>query len=384
MKNQQVFVLLAVLVRIVNGDWVKLPEISNKPKGNYKIQSIASFADLPPSSVMATSDLLSSVFSYDRKKIQSTNSTTTTTTSTTTEPSATRASFKQQSYTKRYYPSTVTSTPVKFEHRVDNEDTHMEAVDLMPATNLRPRVIYINNTMPMKVQPLSIKEDIKTIFELPQQQPEAIDDDDRRLHLLDEDDGINLLDDDDGVTVLDEDEELTSSEQAVSDEEYYEDDDENLTPSTSTSTTTTTTKAPRKAAKKQIQPKPQRRVMQVVKTKAGLHNHLSFENFFKFIKNIQNSFATRTAKNINDKIRMLREFRDNLMLTINQRIKTLWKAKPGQKKNKRSKRTLGGGDSGGGWMEPGAAMEFPSAEGALLSISFLTFAVFLIKLVLVS
>lgn len=38
------------------------------------------------------------------------------------------------------------------------------------------------------------------------------------------------------------------------------------------------------------------------------------------------------------------------------------------------------------WMEDkhGGGIDFPSAESALLTISFLTFAVFLIKLVLVS
>lgn len=43
----------------------------------------------------------------------------------------------------------------------------------------------------------------------------------------------------------------------------------------------------------------------------------------------------------------------------------------------RSKRGLMDGHHSGG-------MEFPSSEGALMTISFLTFAVFLIKLVLVS
>lgn len=55
------------------------------------------------------------------------------------------------------------------------------------------------------------------------------------------------------------------------------------------------------------------------------------------------------------------------------RIQNLWPATP----IVRSKRGIIDGHHGGG-------MEFPSSEGALMTISFLTFAVFLIKLVLVS
>lgn len=112
---------------------------------------------------------------------------------------------------------------------------------------------------------------------------------------------------------------------------------------------------------------------------------LSFTSFLKFLRTIQESFATRTAKNINEKINMLRQFRDKLMSAINTRIRNLWKTN-NKKKHKRTKRTLGGSGGGDGWMSQhgGGGMEhYPSTEGALLSISFLTFAVFLIKLVLV-
>jgi hypothetical protein len=54
-------------------------------------------------------------------------------------------------------------------------------------------------------------------------------------------------------------------------------------------------------------------------------------------------------------------------------MKHLWSDKP-----RRVKRGLMGG---GGGHDTG--LDFPSAEGALMTISFLTFAVFLIKLVLV-
>lgn len=328
-------------------DWVKLPQITNQPKPPYKIQSVTTLADLTSSSsALANSDVLSSVFSYDSSKIN--------TTTITAVPLVTHA---PTSSLKKPLMTTVTSKTVNFVHdisdRVDREELMMEPVKLVPTHKESRKVLNMNQTVPMKVSVESGK----------------------KLKDTDEDD------DDEGVTVLDEDEELVSSEEV----EYYyeyEEDAEALT----TSTTTTTTRAPRKTTRRPSLTKPtsQRRVSQVPKSKPLLQSSLSFSNFFKFIKNIQSSFTTRTAKNINDKIKMLREFRDSLLLTINQRIKTLWKtqAKTKQNKKQRSKRTLGGGDSGG-WMDQGAGMAFPSAEGALLSISFLTFAVFLIKLVLV-
>lgn len=59
----------------------------------------------------------------------------------------------------------------------------------------------------------------------------------------------------------------------------------------------------------------------------------------------------------------------NFIISEN-RIKELW---PTKRRNKRG--IMGTGES---------HMDFPSAEGALITISFLTFAVFLIKLVLVN
>ncbi len=70
---------------------------------------------------------------------------------------------------------------------------------------------------------------------------------------------------------------------------------------------------------------------------------------------------------------MLTEFRDSLMTAINGQIKKLWKMQPSDESRKRVKRTFA---------EKSGVMDFPSSEGALLSICFLTFAVFLIKLVL--
>uniref|UniRef100_A0A182IMI4 Uncharacterized protein n=1 Tax=Anopheles atroparvus TaxID=41427 RepID=A0A182IMI4_ANOAO len=96
--------------------------------------------------------------------------------------------------------------------------------------------------------------------------------------------------------------------------------------------------------------------------------------FVDFLRRMQANFVLRTAHTIGDKIRTLAGLRDQLLSSIERRIAALWVA-PGRQR-RRVKR---------GWLEPHAgadAMDFPSAEGALLTISFLTFAVFLIKLVL--
>ncbi|XP_052900587.1 uncharacterized protein LOC128306949 [Anopheles moucheti] len=97
-----------------------------------------------------------------------------------------------------------------------------------------------------------------------------------------------------------------------------------------------------------------------------------FGGFFDFLRRMQASFVQRTAHTIGDKIRTLTGMRDQLLSTIERRIASLWMG-GGRRRVKR------------GWMEQHGetdAMDFPSAEGALLTISFLTFAVFLIKLVL--
>uniref|UniRef100_A0A182RHI8 Uncharacterized protein n=1 Tax=Anopheles funestus TaxID=62324 RepID=A0A182RHI8_ANOFN len=101
-----------------------------------------------------------------------------------------------------------------------------------------------------------------------------------------------------------------------------------------------------------------------------------FGGFVEFLRRMQASFVRRTAHTIGDKIRTLAEMRDQLLSSIERRIASLWMGGKQPTARRRVKR---------GWMEPHGetdAMDFPSAEGALLTISFLTFAVFLIKLVL--
>lgn len=341
------YLLLSSMCLYVGGDWVKIPQVSNTPKVTYKIKTVASLSDLPSSSVLAHSDVLSSVFSYDRPKI----------TSSTMEMSKPTKAME----TNNYFQTTVTSKSINFEHevsdRLNREELDLQPVKLVPTKSVKRKVVYMNQTLPMKIQQSFAKTGKKI--------------DDERDDSREEDD------EDDGVTMLDDDEDINSSEEVVS-EEIYEYEEE-------TATSSTTTKAPRKVPIKKSPPRnPQKRVMDGANKGSKLLNSLSFTHFLKFLKNIQDTFTTRTAKNINDKIQMLREFRDNLLLTINQRIKNLWKTQTKSKKNFRNKRTVGGGGGGSGWMDQGGAMDFPSAEGALLSISFLTFAVFLIKLVLVN
>lgn len=346
----KVLLVVCATVSCATCDWVKIPQLSNVPKVTYKIQSVASFSDLPSSSLLTNSNVLSSVFSYDQPTTFST---------TTDKVITTEASYTHQTTVKKYFPTTVTSKAVDFEHkiadRIDYEEIEMEPVRLLSFESDRRKVIYMNQTVPLKVLPILVETGKKMTSNQDSDSEE----------------------DDDGVTIVDDDEELDISHQE-DEEDYYEYDEP-----ASSSTTTTTTKAPRKSPIRKVPQKPQKRIVEMMNMKAKVHNHLSFSSFLKFLKNIQESFATRTAKNISEKIKMLSQFRDSLLLTINQRIKSLWKtqSKTKKKKKHRSKRTLGGG---GGWMEHGSGMDFPSAEGALLSISFLTFAVFLIKLVLVS
>lgn len=339
------------------------------------MQTVASFADIPS---LSQSDLLSSVFSFDRPMVTFKIGSTTLRPLTSSADPPVRTNFnKEQILPQRVPPSTVTSKTVEFvdeiSDRIDHNVASMEPVRLfppgvitrhhefdIPASNEHQKVTYMNQTVPLYVVPE---------FEEMTENNEASSD-------------VHNDDDYDGVTILNEDEDLSSSEEgALSEEEYYEYDEPAAPPSSTTTRTPPKTRKPSTKAPRKSPTKPHRRVMKVETNKAKVHNHLSFTNFLKFMKNIQQTFTTRTAKNINEKIKMLRQFRDNLLLSINQRIKSLWKIK----KEPRVKRTVSSG-GGGGWMEPhgGGGMDFPSAEGALLSISFLTFAVFLIKLVLVS
>ncbi|EDW24789.1 GL23203 [Drosophila persimilis] len=95
----------------------------------------------------------------------------------------------------------------------------------------------------------------------------------------------------------------------------------------------------------------------------------SMHGFLKFLKTMQNSWIKKSALSIEKKIKLLQNLRDNLMRMIEQHFAVLWQ--PPERKRRRRR----------GLMDE-AAIDFPP-EAAIMSINFLTFAVFLIKLVMV-
>ncbi|XP_055544524.1 uncharacterized protein LOC129729743 [Wyeomyia smithii] len=110
----------------------------------------------------------------------------------------------------------------------------------------------------------------------------------------------------------------------------------------------------------------------------------SFVGFLRFLKRMQDGFMLKTAKSLGDKIKLLTNLKDQLLLNIESRMSALWGRAP----------SFTGVESSGnqrrikrGWMEAYSngghgGIGFASTETTLLTLSFLTFAVFLIKLVL--
>lgn len=336
--------LIAILLNFASCEkWIKLPEIKPDIKEIKHERPMVVFKLAPPPAVVS-SDVMSSVFSTNP-------------TSTTTEFPIITAGYPstRRTYTKKYFQSTVTSRVITFPSNI-SELVDNEEFEPIPIVAIKPikveKVKYFNQTMSMSVLPIDSTID-------------RIDNEKSSEENEEEDDGVTITED-------------------ISDSlEYYDDDYEE---SATTTTTTTTTQAPPKKEHKispknnpQRQKNPQRRIIAV-----RANPNLSFSSFIKFIKTIQESLAIKTAKTITEKIKMLMEFRDSLMMAINRQIKRLWRMQPKvtdttkARSNNRIKRTLGGD----GLVDKGGAMDFPSAEGALLSICFLTFAVFLIKLVL--
>ncbi|CAO1421676.1 unnamed protein product [Diamesa tonsa] len=336
MLLMNILVLSMCINCYVVSEWVEIQQ--NTPKSVYKVQTaITSFSDSP--SLFLSSSNMNKVYSYQTpleiKPVY--------TTTTTTEMTKVKYINKQtNNLIKLHYPerfTTSTSPPiiVEIHDKIDEfpkTEGFTERIDLKP-----PEIIVMNKTIPVRVA-----------------SPPVLISVGKKLKSSEED----AEEDEEGVTMVEY------------DDEEYEDDPEN---EEQEEEYVEKVKAIPKRPK--TTPKPQRRVFkQKVKAKPKLDNSLNFIGFVKFLKSIQENFATKTARNINDKVRILRRFRDNLLLSIEERIRNLWKTKP---KRRRVKRTLGGGTGGG---QDSNSMDFPSAEGALLSISFLTFSVFLIKLVL--
>jgi hypothetical protein len=273
--------------------------------------------------------------------------------------------------------STVTPKIVTYQQSNEDRISNMEFVKLLPTESEKRNVTHFDKTISIKVLPLAVFEN-RTSFA------------DESQISDNEEDGVFVTDDDDD----DEGEENFLDEDSFEDDDDEDDDSEILK-------ATTTTKKPTKRISQQSSRRPQRRMHKTTTSEKSKQqesqNSLSLAHFMSFLKKIQNSFATRTAKTISDKILILKKFRDSLIRSINRQIESLWRFNRSTYPNKKSpnlrpehkrrkshriqKRTLSTGHDDG-WMESGG-MAFPSAEGALLSISFLTFAVFLIKLVLV-
>ncbi|KAL7021937.1 hypothetical protein ACKWTF_012075 [Chironomus riparius] len=347
-------IFLLILFNVISAEWVKLPNISpttQVPKVVFKLAQ-------PIKNSFLSSEILNSVISLP---------------SSTTETSILENNLStRKSYVRQYFQTTVTSHVLNVLgnlSNVTNNEEQLKPVMLQPNENNKNRVIYFNKTVQMNVIP------VKTYQILLNKTDEKFENNNSNYYESD-DDGMALVD--------------NETEDVYYDDEYYYEDEDQTTkfnPFLKKVTSSTTALPPKTHKKKTLNQKLQRRtVIQMMNSKQYKpFGDVSFPSFIKFLRKIQESFAIRTAKTIGDKIKMLVGFRDQLMVTINKQIRRLWRgnqAKASSKKSsgsRRSKRTLGL-DHGHG----SGAMDFPSAEGALLSICFLTFAVFLIKLVLVS
>ncbi|EDV42690.1 uncharacterized protein Dana_GF19932 [Drosophila ananassae] len=95
----------------------------------------------------------------------------------------------------------------------------------------------------------------------------------------------------------------------------------------------------------------------------------SMKGFLKFLKTLQNTWAKKSALTFEKKFKLLQNLGDNLMKLIEQQFAVLWQ--PPERKRRRRRGLLDTSE-----------IDFPP-EAAIMSINFLTFAVFLIKLVMV-
>ncbi|XP_063367702.1 uncharacterized protein LOC134656112 [Cydia amplana] len=101
----------------------------------------------------------------------------------------------------------------------------------------------------------------------------------------------------------------------------------------------------------------------------------TMENVLKFARVVADTITRNTRKSVSSKLRYLEDLKDTIMVNIEDRIEYLWPDDTGGSAARR-RRWSRSADA------RGHHVEFPSSESALMTISFLTFAVYLIKLVL--
>lgn len=367
--------LACLLLGQVSSDWVKLPEITNNsPNQKLVVKPLSS-------SFLSHSDVVNRIISQ-AQPIQvytflSDSSSTTTIhpinslrpvsptskplrkPTTTSKPTTLNVSTQKENLKKfiqnERYVTTSTDFPPKphaISDFIDRESFETTMTGDLSKVKRRPhtKVIFLNQS----ISTTAIPSRVVKVGPIGEQDSEELDVNQKFQNKL------NVK------KKQDESEEYDDFEDDEESDEEYEDFEDSPEPPKSQPT-----------PKKQI---PQRRIIKFATVHPKTQEPpLSFSNFVKFLKSIQESFVLKTKNNINDKISALVEFRDILMKNIQMKIKRLW-MQPNSKKNerRRTKRYMmeeHGHDSGG--------IDFPSSEAALLTISFLTFSVFLIKLVLV-
>ncbi|KAK5649635.1 hypothetical protein RI129_000664 [Pyrocoelia pectoralis] len=107
--------------------------------------------------------------------------------------------------------------------------------------------------------------------------------------------------------------------------------------------------------------------------RSGMENFIqndeySYTSFIPYLSRVQYDLMKNAHKNKKSKWNVLQNLRDHLLIEIEKRISHLWTRKP-----------IGRGARD---FKDDSNVDFPSNESALITIGFLTFAVFLIKLVM--
>ncbi|RVE49779.1 hypothetical protein evm_005509 [Chilo suppressalis] len=107
-----------------------------------------------------------------------------------------------------------------------------------------------------------------------------------------------------------------------------------------------------------------------LKVKEGSKSN-AIENLIKFAKIVTDTIRENTHRTVNSKTRYLENLKESILANIEERIDAAWPDDTPSRQRRASRAA------------PRGHVQIPSSESALMTISFLTFAVFLIKLVLV-